>query len=243
MKTTNAMTGGAMAMILATTACTRTLPPPAAPAHEMPSASIEVPPAVDGQATVVVDVTNGPARVDEVIAQEAAATSNGVVAYGELTRNVCLTTPCAVNLDFGQHKFRFTSTSDGERYGTGVVTAGRSDSVFRHTMGEHSNGGSVHGIGLAATSLGVLGALVGGSLLGTGALIQSSDTAGTGSGSGLTTGGGVTLGIGLGLMAIGIGMMVASPTTNQEGSSTQFTNTNQVLSDEAKPSKTSGQNL
>ncbi|MEO8797236.1 MAG: hypothetical protein ABI551_05065 [Polyangiaceae bacterium] len=241
MKTTKAMAGGAMAMILATTACTRTLPPPAAPAHEMPNASVEVPPEVEGQATVVVDVTNGPARVDEVIAQEAAATSNGVVAYGELTRNVCLTTPCAVNLDYGQHNFRFTGTSDNERYGSGVVTAGRTDSVFRHTMGEHSSGGPVHGIGVATTSLGILGALVGASLLGTGALIQTSDTNGSGSGSGLTTGGGVTLGIGL--VAIGIGMMVASPTTNQEGSSTQFANTNQLLSGESKPSKTSGQSL
>ncbi len=213
----------AILTMFGTAACTKTVPPPAAPPHEMPKLTGSIPPEVEGQSRVVLDVTNGPARVDEVLAQAASATSQGVVAYGELTRNVCLKTPCAVNLDYGQHNFRFVSTTDDQHYSEGVVDAGRNDSIFRHTMGEHSSGGAVHAIGSTSAVLGVVGVLTGATLLGTGVLVHSAATSDNpDSGSGLTTVGAVTTGISAAVLALGIGLMVASPATNQEGSSTQY---------------------
>lgn len=221
---TRAMAMG-LAALTASTGCVRNLPPPPAPAQEMPKTTAEVPPETEGQSRVIVDVTNGPARVEEVIAQASSASSQGVVAYGELTRNVCLQTPCAVNLDYGQHSFRFVSTTDNEHYSEAVVNANRDDSVFRHTMGEHSNGGVVHGLGATAAVLGVTGALVGGTLLLVGAASSSATSdvdPQSSSGSGLKTAGAVTLGISAAVLVLGIGMMIASPATNQDGSSTQF---------------------
>ena len=212
-----------MVAILGSTACVREVPPPAAPPRELPKAVANVPPEVEGQGRVVVDVTNGPARVDEVVAQAASATSQGVVAYGEITRNVCLTTPCAVNLDYGQHNFRFVSTTDDQHYSEAVVDAGRGDTIFRHTMGEHTSGGAVHTVGGVSAVLGTIGVLTGATLLGTGVLIHSAATSDNpDSGSGLTTVGAVTTGISAAVLAIGIGLMVGSPATNQEGASTQF---------------------
>ncbi|MGH7279940.1 MAG: hypothetical protein ACRELY_00325 [Polyangiaceae bacterium] len=212
-----------MVIIFGSAACVRTVPPPAAPPQELPKSVANVPPEVEGEGRVVVDVTNGPARVDEVLAQAASATSQGVVAYGEITRNVCLKTPCAVNLDYGQHNFRFVSTADDQHYSEAVVDAGRGDTIFRHTMGEHTSGGAVHAIGGISAVLGGVGLLTGATLLGTGVLIHSAATSDDpNSGSGLTTVGAVTTGVSAALLALGIGLMVASPATNQEGASTEF---------------------
>ncbi len=115
------------------------------------------------------------------------------------------------------------SKTDDHVGSVGTVDVGQSDSVFRHTMGQQSTGGAAHSLGVTSTILGLTGALVGGSLLLVGAAASSSDDGtGSSSGSGLTTAGGVTLGIGAGLLALGIGLMVASPPTIQEGASTQF---------------------
>jgi hypothetical protein len=218
-----------LTLILFSSGCVRNLPPPPVPVQEMPKTVGNIPPEVEGKGRIVVDVTNGPAQVDEVLAQTETAATNGrqtYVAYGEVTRPVCLTTPCAVSFDYGQHNLRFVSKTDDHKMSEGTVDVGQSDSVFRHTMGERSNGGAVHALGTTSTILGLTGAVLGGTFLLVGAA-SSSDTVNpdgtTGSsGSGLTTVGAVTLGIGVGLLALGIGMMVASPPTIQDGASTQF---------------------
>jgi hypothetical protein len=229
-----------MVVIFGATGCVRNLPPPPAPAQEMPKTVGNIPPEVEGKGRIVVDVTNGPAEVDEVLAQTASAATNGrqtYVAYGEVTRPVCLTTPCAVNFEFGQHNLRFISKTDDHKMSEGTVDVGQSDSVFRHTMGERSNGGAVHALGTTSTILGITGAVLGGPFLLVGAASSSANPDGTtsSSGSGITTVGAVTLGISAGLLALGIGMMVASPPTIQEGSSSQFS-----LDETAKPSTTTG---
>jgi hypothetical protein len=210
-------------------ACVRNLPPPPAPSQEMPKDVANVPPEVEGKSRVVIDVTNGPARVDEVLATAQSAATDGrhtYVSYGEITRPVCLTTPCAVSLDYGQHNLRLVSTTSYQVGSVGTVDVGQNDSVFRHTMGEQSSGGAVHGLGATAAVLGGVGVILGGSFLLVGALSSSATTSPDGtsssSGSGVTTFGAVTLGISAGLLALGIGMMIASPPTSQEGSSTQF---------------------
>jgi hypothetical protein len=207
-------------------ACVRNIPPPPAPAQELPKPVANVPPEVEGKARVVIDVTNGPAAVEEVMATAESTATDGrhtYVAYGEVTRPVCLTTPCAVNLDYGQHNLRLLSKTDDHVGSVGTVDVGQSDSVFRHTMGSVSTGGAAHSLGVTSAILGVTGALVGGTLLLVGAASSSADDGtGASSGSGLSSVGGVTLGIGAGLLALGIGLMIASPPSIQEGSSTQF---------------------
>jgi hypothetical protein len=225
MKTWTQGTAMLMVTIFGATGCVRNLPPPPAPTQEMPKTVGNIPPEVEGKARIVVDVTNGPAEVEEVMAQTEATATNGrqtYVAYGEVTRPVCLTTPCAVNLEYGQHNLRFVSKGDDSHASEGTVDVGQSDSVFRHTMGEHSSGGAVHSLGVTSGILGVTGMILGGSLLAVGALSSSSDPDGSSPSSGLTTVGAATLGIGAGLLALGIVMAVASPATNQEGASTQF---------------------
>lgn len=219
-------TAAVMLICFGQAACVRNLPPPPAPAQDMPKAVSNVPPDIEGKSRVVIDVTNGPAQVDEVLATAQSAATDGrhtYVSYGEITRPVCLTTPCTVNLDYGQHNLRLVSKTSDQVGSVGTVDVGQSDSVFRHTMGQQSSGGAVHAIGVTSATLGILGALTGGTLLLVGAASSSSDD-GTGSsgGSGLTSVGAVTLGISAGLLALGIGMMIASPPTTQEGSSTQF---------------------
>jgi hypothetical protein len=206
-------------------ACVRNLPPPPAPAQELPKPVANVPPDVEGKSRVVIDVTNGPARVDEVMATAQSEATDGrhtYVSYGEITRPVCLTTPCAVNLEYGQHNLRLVSTNKDDVGSVGTVDVGQSDSVFRHTMGQQSTGGAVHALGTTSTILGLTGAILGGSFLLVGAISSGSNPDGTSSGGGITTAGEVTLGIGVGLLALGIGMMIASPPTSQEGASTQF---------------------
>jgi hypothetical protein len=206
-------------------ACVRNLPPPPAPAQELPKPVSNVPPELEGKSRVVIDVTNGPARVDEVLATAQSEATDGrhtYVSYGEITRPVCLTTPCAVNLDYGQHNLRLVSTNKDDVGSVGTVDVGQSDSVFRHTMGQQSNGGAVHALGTTSTILGLTGAILGGTFLLVGAASSSANPDGTSSGGGITTAGEVTLGIGVGLLALGIGMMIASPPTSQEGASTQF---------------------
>ncbi|MEO9232449.1 MAG: hypothetical protein ABI421_03860 [Polyangiaceae bacterium] len=221
-------------------ACVRNLPPPPAPAQELPKPVANVPPDVEGKGRVVIDVTNGPAEVDEVLATAQSEATDGrhtYVSYGEVTRPICLTTPCAVNFEFGQHNLRLVSKSDDHVGSVGTVDVGQNDSVFRHTMGTQSTGGVAHSLGVTSTILGLTGAILGGSLLFVGAVSSSSQANADGttssSGSGLTGAGAVTLGIGAGLLALGIGLMVASPPTIQEGSSTQFS-LDKSNSDDAK---------
>jgi hypothetical protein len=206
-------------------ACVETLPPPPPPAQESVPSQVRLLPPAPGKGRVVIDVTNGPARVVEVVAHGTSVTHGRRRSYfseGEITRPVCVTTPCAANFDFGQHELRFISQTEEVSWGEGTVNVDGNDAIFLHTMGRDDEGGAVHRTGNLLAGLGFIGGLVGGGLILAGAISNASSQDGSHPGQGVITGGEVTLGIGLGMLVAGLVMDACDPSRVQQGSSSQF---------------------
>src|SRR4030095_16858837 len=99
-----------LAATVALTACgVRELPPPAAPSKSVPTPSIASQPPDEGEGQVLIDTTNGPARVSVVFDQNTRVTAGGYV--GQVTQTlaapICASTPCTTNLKYGVYDVVF----------------------------------------------------------------------------------------------------------------------------------------
>jgi hypothetical protein len=192
-------------LLLSGTGCSVVIrvPPPATPDKIIPEVINKADPPHEGQGTVIIDATNGPAQVEVVVsALTVGATTSA------LTKTLCATTPCAVNLPYGSYDLVFGGKKDEELASTDAVQIGRTPSVFRHTMGSvRSSPGLLVG-GMSLVVLGSIAAL-------TGALLVTTPEAGTADWA--------TLGVGVGATAVGAVMTYYGRTKVQPGSSVQWT--------------------
>jgi hypothetical protein len=207
------LNGGVQAVALAAMfagaagGCVVHVAPPPTPDKVIPQLTDKAEPPGEGEGQVVVDATNGPASVTLIVGAFSVGTAYGS-ADSVVTKPVCATTPCVVNLPVGTHELIFAGKRDVDLASSDAVQVTRTPSVFRHTVGRvESSPGLLYG--------GLLGATVGGATALTGAIfLTSSETRGTGL---------VTFGLGAAITAVGAGMMYYGRTRIQPGSSVQFT--------------------
>jgi hypothetical protein len=114
------------------------LPPPAAPAQDMPELASPPLPPPPGSGQVVI-AADEPSRVEQVIGHTAGSYDDGTgtwLPYDEpVYAPVCNVTPCVTSLAFGAHDLTFTSTIDPMHRGTGSVTAGAAPVDHRFALG------------------------------------------------------------------------------------------------------------
>ena len=204
------------------------LPPPAAPDRIVPRIPVEPGPPDQGEGRVLVDASSGPAQVRIVLNRGVTVAQMGgyVGTMGTMTTaNLCASTPCAVNLPYGQYELMFQSRTDEERQSSDTVTVGARPSVFRHELGRQEDPRGARQFGATAITFGVIGLATGASFLFTSAVTSSNDSNGASSStsSTLTTAGIITIGVGAVLTALGIGLLIAGRPKVQPGSSVQWT--------------------
>jgi hypothetical protein len=183
------------------------LPPPAAPAREMPELDLPDGPPATGTGRVIVDTNGEKARVSEIrgIATGVAGTEPVTVVD---VRPLC-TTPCVVDLPYGTHPLVLQSMTDESHQSTAELDVGPRPKIFRHTLGERTDGGTARTIGGSLLGLGAVTALSGGILWAVG---------GT-----LTTPGRITGGAGLSAMVVALPFLLFSRPTERPGATTEWT--------------------
>ena len=183
---------------------------PPAPAPSMPDVGIPDVAPDAGLARVLIS-TDVPARVVGV-AELALATHRGL-ATGTSEHLVCEATPCAVTLPYGDHELVFKALDDPERGSTVTIHVLQSTVVVNHTLGRrHESKAPAWGsvlIGAGIIVLGVAAVLAGEQGRDGSADYQPGIAAAALGGFG-------------GIIAGGI-IIRASPTTVQDGSTTEWT--------------------
>ncbi len=198
------------------------LPPPAAPAKMLP-APPEVPsdPVPEGGGRLVLDANGEQARVVEVAG--TTVQSRGYTFNFIAQRPVCASTPCVVDVPRGPHHLLFLSKTDENRGSDVELDVGARPRVIRHAMGERIEHGALKAGSNVALTLGILGAITGGSVMFAGALSSgvSSDPT-SNAGNGTLTAGGAVLGISAGVLALGITLGILGRTEVRKGSTTEW---------------------
>jgi hypothetical protein len=208
-----------------TLACTREMSPARAPAKETPQveeAPVEAPP--PGSTRVILDADGERAHADEVMGvAHAYGGTSGAYAYNAsvLTRPLCSTLPCALDLANGEHQVVFVSDVQDARANGRIdmvnVRLTGAPKVVRRAIGhtEHPLAGQIGG-GLAG--LGLLSAVFCWIPFVVAAASHDQDTKDSwnGAGRGMAIGGGLAV-------AAGIVLMVAAPDEHTPGTTTEWT--------------------
>lgn len=201
------------------------LPRPVAPDKKLPEPpELPTEPVAEGFGRLILDANGEKARVVEVAG--ATVQNQGYTFNLIAQRAVCASTPCVVDVPRGPHRLVFTSQAEADRGGVAEIDVGGRTKVVRHAMGERiEHAGLKTGSSLALT-FGLIGAIVGGSVLVAGA-VDSGTNNGTADASrrssGLTSVGGAVLGISAGVMALGVTLGILGRTEVREGSTTEWT--------------------
>ncbi|MBX3213207.1 MAG: hypothetical protein KF850_14325 [Labilithrix sp.] len=207
----------ALGLLLVASGCgPERLPPPGAPAREVPpdlDLPTEPPPA--GAGRVVLDANGERAKVIEITGSAAAAAGNYRATIIGL-RPIC-TTPCVVDLPYGSHPLVLRSTTDETRVSELELDVGPKPKIVRHALGERKDGGAVRAVGSTVLVLGAITALTGGLLWGIGELASKS-----GSPSSLVGTGQVLTGIGAAGIVVSIPLMVIGRPTERPGATTEW---------------------
>jgi hypothetical protein len=199
------------------------VPPPAVPQKVVPQVAGEPGPPAQGEGRLVVDSASGPAQVEVIVNRSTSYASVGgyVGAIGMVTSShLCVSTPCAVNLPYGQYELFFQSKSDEDRFSSDTATVGQKPSIFRHELGSRDQSTTALAIGSTSITLGSLGLLTGGSLLIAGLATEGGNDAKTS--TDFKSIGAVTVGISAAVLALGIGLLIAGRPKVQAGSSVQW---------------------
>jgi hypothetical protein len=202
-----------LAGVLATGCGVQHLSPATAPAKEVPP-DVEMPtdPPAPGTGRVILDTNGEPAKVVEITGS-ATASSRGYSATIVGIRPLC-TTPCVVDLPYGSHPLVMRSLSDDTHRSEAELEVGARAKVFRHTLGERTNGGGLRTLGASLLTVGVLAATTGAILW----LVGSS----TSSGSDLGSTGQLITGLGAGGIVVSIPFLVVDRPTERAGATTQW---------------------
>jgi hypothetical protein len=190
------------------------LPAARPPSRTLP-AEVEMPPEPPppGRGRVILDTDGEPASVVEI-------TGGAVPSTGALTADVIgirplCTTPCVVDLTYGSHPIVLRSMSDETHQSETELDVGARAKVFRHTLGERTDGGGLRMVGASMLTLGIL-AVAAGAVLWT-----AGSTSSRGSPSLATNGEVLTMG-GAGGVLLSIPFLVMGRPTERPGSTTQW---------------------
>ncbi len=179
-----------------------TLAPPAAPPPSLPAVGAPPVGADSGLARVLVS-TDVPASVSRIVH----------VYRGPSRELLCERTPCALTMPYGDYELELSASADPDRTSTVIAHVNASTVAVNHILGvRHASPGRAPGAVLLG--LGVLTVLVGVAVAGAGAKAGGS--------SGERTAGGEVALAGLGVIALGGLVLAASPTTEQQGATTEW---------------------
>lgn len=197
-------------------ACVKQLPPAATPEAIAPPVDAPAPPP-GGHGRLVIDVVEGPTPVQRVRMDARQRTNaNGRTSYSlhEVPEVLCPTTPCGIDLPFGNVLLGFPVAGDSNDTEVELVNIGPEPSVYRRSLSIYEdNTGATRVMGIILTAVGGTAATTGAVLLPIGLAKDS---------TGMTTAGGISLGAGAALLTIGILMMRADAPTYRPGSSNHF---------------------
>jgi hypothetical protein len=203
--------------MLTTVACTKTLPPAAAPERVAPQfdATAEL---AEGEGRLVVDVVDGSSAVERVhMMSQQVNDADGAVrfVFVENPEVLCASSPCVTDLPAGNILLGFPVIGDpGVREVELVHVGANETSVYRRNLSYYSGRtGNTRTLGIVGTALGGMAATAGAAMLPVG-LAKDSD--------GLTIAGGASLLGGSALLALGIWAIRADAATYRPGSSIHF---------------------
>jgi hypothetical protein len=201
---------GLCAFLLFAGACApvRVVRPPPAPDRTLPALEAPLPEAGGGMARVVI-WTDVPARVERVGTIDARGSRIFDTREFAARAVLCDPAPCVVTLPYGDYELTFSGIKDASRTGTATLRVHSDTVVFKHTLGQLRHGrGQVTGYAIVLTGLLLLG--VSAAMATNPSARQNSSTV---EGLAIAGAGGIALG--------GV-VLVASPTTRQEGSTSQW---------------------
>ncbi len=172
----------------------------------------ELPPGGGGYARVVIG-TDVPARLEHITHRvHLRHNQEGAASFSAGEGLLCVETPCAITLPYGDYELVFRGTRDRERVSTATLVVRRETVVLNHTLGRvHTPAGQTLAYVLAGTGLAVVAVAVG---------IAEENTK-----QGRTTQDSTVPTVaatGIGMMVLGGFVGMASAGTRQEGSSTQW---------------------
>jgi hypothetical protein len=204
----------ASVLTIATGCGVQQLPAASAPAKVVPL-DVELPsdPPRPGTGRVILETNGEPARVVEITGT-AMASSGGLSATFVGVRPLC-TTPCVVDLPYGSHPLVLRSISDESRQSETELDVGARAKIFRHTLGERSDGGGLRTAGASLLTLGLLAAT-------TGAILWLAGSANA-NGSRLTSTGQTLAGLGSAGIVLSIPFLIVGQPTERPGATTQWT--------------------
>jgi hypothetical protein len=207
----------ALTALLATSAvgCGVERLPAARPPPRTLSAEVEMPPRppLPGRGRVILDTDGEPASVVEITGSAVRSTGARIADVIDI-RPLC-TTPCVVDLTYGSHPIVLRSMSDETHQSETELDVGARAKVFRHTLGERTDGGGLRMVGASMLTLGIL-AVAAGTVLWT-----AGSTSSRGSPSLATNGEVLTMG-GAGGVLLSIPFLVMGRPTERPGSTTQW---------------------
>jgi hypothetical protein len=218
--------GVAIIGMLVLLGCGRTIPPPEVPPRIAPPGLEQPGPAPGGTGRVLIDVTNGPAAVAQVLGRHQYAAAGGgavVMGYGMSTRPLCHFTPCWADLEVGDAELHIVHRADPELFDLVPIRVSSRTSMVRHTLGRSEPGGAAYFLGLMGVTLGSSAVAVGVPLWA--ALDDPS------AGMLITITGGVTA-------VLGILMMILDQPSVQMGSTNQYDLESPAPAAPAEPSTT-----
>lgn len=209
----------ALTALLATSAVgcgVEQLPAARPPSGTLP-AEVEMPPEPPppGRGRVILDTDGEPASVVEITGGTVRARGTGVLTADAIGIKPLCTTPCVVDLTYGSHPIVLRSMSDETHQSETELDVGARAKVFRHTLGERTDGGGLRVVGASMLTLGIL-AVVAGTVLWT-----AGTTSSRGSPSLATNGEVLTMG-GAGGVLLSIPFLVMGRPTERPGSTTQW---------------------
>ena len=181
----------------------------------MVPAEVDVPadPPAPGTGRVILETNGEPAKVVEITGT-ATASSGGYSATIVGIRPLC-TTPCVIDLPYGSHPLVMRSLSDETHQSETELEVGARAKVFRHTLGERTDGGALRVLGGSLLMLGIIATT-------TGAIVWLAGSSASSSGSDLGGTGQVLTGIGAGGILLSIPFLVAGRPTERQGATTQW---------------------
>lgn len=196
------------------------LPPGRAPSRVLP-ADVVVPaqPPAAGTGRVILDTDGEPASVVEitsgVMPAHRALAGNATNASNVSVKAICSTTPCVVDLPYGSHPIALRSTADESRQSEIELDVGARAKVFRHTLGERSDGGGLRVVGASMLTLGVLALAAGFVMWGAGGASSRGSPS-------LVTSGEVLAGGGAGGVLLAIPFLFMGRPTERAGATTEW---------------------
>lgn len=198
-------------VILNANACfsQRELPARTQPPRELPAIAIEPAPQAPGTGRMALDSTDGPAVVDEVVANSSGEIFAGrgfAFASAASTKPVC-TTPCVADLPYGNHQLIFRSVGNDGSY-VSTVVAGAKPSIYR-VAPTRTSGPTAHTLAFTIDMLAVMALVLGPSMMVAASARAAHDSGHAdefrSNGATITLVGAIALGVGIGIDFAGRG--------------------------------------